>query len=185
MAKLFESLINEQLKHFLTDNSILNPTRPGFRQGHSTITAVISVTNYIINALDIKKSCAALYIDLSQAFDTVDHHLLLQRLQSIGFGSTVLSWFSNYLSGRTQCVSLDKCTSSLLEVKMGVPEGSVFGPILFYIYINNLGKDLKQTKVHLYADDIILYTSATSVKEAITYLQSAFSQVQISLVGLG
>lgn len=96
----------------------------------------------------------------------------------------MLSWFSNYLSGRTQCVALDNCTSSLLEVKMGVPQGSVLGPILFSIYINNLGRDLKQTKVHLYADDTILYTSATSVEEALTYLQSAFIQVQISLVGL-
>jgi hypothetical protein len=184
LAKLLESFINEQLKHFLSDNSILNPTQSGFRQGHSTITAVTSVTNDILHTLDNKKSCAALFIDLSKAFDTVDHHLLLQRLQSIGFSTTVLSWFTNYLSGRTQCVALDNCTSSLLEVKMGVPQGSVLGPILFSIYINNLGRDLKQTKIHLYADDTIMYTSATSVSEAITYLQSAFSVVQKSLVSL-
>ena len=95
----------------------------------------------------------------------------------------MLSWFSNDLSGKTQCVELDDCTSSVLEVKMGVPRGSVLGPILFSISINNLGRDLKQTKVLLYADDTILYTSATSVKEAITYLQS-FSQVKIFLVRL-
>lgn len=83
-----------------------------------------------------------------------------------------------------QCVTLDNCTSSLLEVKMGVPQGSVLGPILFSIYINNLGVDLNQTKANFYADDTILYTSATSLKEAIYHLQSAFSQVQKSLLGL-
>lgn len=184
MAKLFESLINEQLKHFLADNCILSPTQSGFQQGHNTIAAVTSVMNDIVNALDNKKSCAALFIDLSKAFDTVDHHLLLQRLQNIGFSSNVLKWFSNYLSGRTQCVALDNCTSSLLEVKMGVPQGSVLGPILFSIYINNLGFNLNQPKAHLYADDTILYTSAMSLKEGIHNLQSAFSQVQKSLVGL-
>ena len=129
-------------------------------------------------------SCVALFIDLSKAFNTVDHHLLLQRLQSIGFSITVLNWFSNYLSGRTQCVALDNCTSSMLEVKMGVPQESVLGPILFSIYINNLGLDLNQTKANFYADDTILYTSATSLKAAIHHLQLAFSQVQKSLVGL-
>ena len=128
----------------------------------------------------ITKCLVALFIDLSKAFDTVDHHLLLQRLQSIGFSSTVLNWFSNYLSGRTQCVALDNCTSSMLEVKMGVPQGSVLGPILFSIYINNLGLDLNQTKANFYADDTILYTSATSLKAAIHHLQLAFSQVQKS-----
>lgn len=87
LAKLYESLINEQLKK----NCILSCTQSGFRQGHSTITAVTSVTNDIVNVLDNKKSCAALFIDLSKAFDTVDHHLLLQRLQNIGFSSTVLN----------------------------------------------------------------------------------------------
>uniref|UniRef100_A0A3B3TFJ6 Reverse transcriptase domain-containing protein n=1 Tax=Paramormyrops kingsleyae TaxID=1676925 RepID=A0A3B3TFJ6_9TELE len=156
----------------------------GFRQGHSTITAVTSVTTDIITALDNKKSCAALFIDLSKAFDTVDHHLLLQRLKSIGFSHTVLNWFSNYLSGRTQCVAVDNFISPLLVVIMGVPHGSVLGPVLFSIYINNLGLDLIPSKVHFYADDTILYTSASSLLEAVSYLQSAFNQVQKSLVGL-
>ena len=116
------------------------------------------------NPLDNKKSCAALFIDLSKEFDTVDHRLLLQRLHSIGFSSTVLSCFFNYLSGRTQCVALNKCSSSLLEVKMGVPQGSVLGPILFSIDINNVDRDLKQTKVHLYADEPFVYLCYISVR---------------------
>lgn len=184
MAKLFESLLNEQIKHFLADHSVLSPMQSGFRQGHSTVTAVASVTNDIITALDNKKSCAALFIDLSKAFDTVCHDLLLERLKSIGFSPSVIKWFSNYLSGRTQCVTVGNCSSSSLEVKMGVPQGSILGPILFSIYINNLGAGLSPTKVHLYADDTILYTFASSVQEAVNYLQSAFNKIQNSLVGL-
>lgn len=82
-------------------------------------------------------------------------------------------------------MALDNCTSSLLEVKMGVPQGSVLGTILFSIYINNVGADLNQTKAHFYAVETILYSSATPLKEAIHHLQSAFSQVQTSLVGVG
>lgn len=96
---------------------VLGPTQSVFSQRHSTITAVTSITNGIINALDNKKSCAALFIDLSKAFNTVDHHLLLQSLQSVGFRSTVSHFFSYYLSGRTQCVAVDNCTSFLSEVK--------------------------------------------------------------------
>lgn len=184
LAKLFESLINEQLKYFLTENSILNPMQSGFRQGHSTVTAVTAVTNDILNALDNKKSCAAIFIDLSKAFDTVDHDLLLKRLQRIGFSDTVLRWFSNYLSDRTQCIVIDNYTSTSLEVTMGVPQGSVLGPILFSLYLNDLGRDLKAAKVHLYADDTILYTTASSVNAAFTQLQSAFNHVQTFLIEL-
>lgn len=181
---MFESLINEQLKRYLTENSILNPMQSGFRQGHSTVTAVTVVTNDILNGLDNKKSCAAIFIDLSKAFDTVDHHHLLERLQITGFSSTVLRWFSNDLSGRTQCIVIDNYTSSSLEVTMGVPQGSVLGPILFSLYINDLGRELQQAKVHLYADDTILYTTASSVKEACAQLQTAFNHVQTFLIGL-
>lgn len=110
LAKL--SLITEQLKHFLADNCVLSSMQSGFRQGHSTITAVSSVITDIITALEKKKSCAALVIDLSKGFDTAHHHFFffLQRLQNIGFSRTVLTWFFNHLSGRTQCVTIDNCT---------------------------------------------------------------------------
>lgn len=184
IAIAFDSLVNEQLKHFSSDNKILSQTQSGFRQGHSTITAAISVTNDIITALDDKKSCAALFIDLSKAFDSVDHGLLLQRLNCIGFSNPVLSWFSNYLTGRTQCVSIDNYNSVPLTVKTGVPQGSILGPILFSIYINDLGVGLNPAKVHLYADDTIIYTIAPSLKVAMDSLQTAFNLLQMSLVNL-
>lgn len=170
LAKVFESLINEQLKHFLTENSILNPTQLDFRQGHSTVTAVTSVTNDIMNAL-YKKSCAAIMINLSKAFDAVDHHLLLQRLQCIGFSSTVLRWFANYLSGSTQCVMLDKCTSSSLEVTMGVLQGSFLGPILFFIsfFGSKFVLNAKKTKTVLCSrSPVNLTVSAQGVIESVS-----------------
>ena len=114
----------------------------------------------------------------------MNHDLLLQRLQHIGFSDITLKWFLNYLSGRTQCVAVDSSSSDLGEVKMGVPQGVDLGPILFTIYINNLCVGLDSARVHLYADDTVLYTSAPSVKTAVDNLQSAFSILQASLLSL-
>ncbi len=83
-------MLNDQIKQFLTENNILNDHQSGFRAGHSTIIAALLVTDDIINSLDSKKSCAALFVDLSKAFDSVDHNLLLQRLRSLGFSEAAL-----------------------------------------------------------------------------------------------
>lgn len=98
----------------MSENGILTPTQSGF------------------TALDNKKSCAGLFVDLSKAFDCVDHALLLQHLQHISFSDATL------MSGRIQCVSVDNNSSALVEVKMGVPQGSILGPLLLIIYTNNM-----------------------------------------------
>ena len=100
-----------------------------------------------------------LFVDLSKAFDCVGHALLL-HLQHVGFSATTLEWVLDYLFGRTQCVSVDNNSSALVEVKMGVPQGSVLGPILFIIYMNDLCVGLDLAMVHLHADDTVLYTVA-------------------------
>lgn len=96
LSEIFEWLINYRLNIFLLDNDIFNYDQSGFRAGHSTITAALSVTNYLINSLDSKKSCAALYVELSKAFDSVDHNLLLQKFRSIGISGTPLKWLEQF-----------------------------------------------------------------------------------------
>ena len=134
--------------------------------------------------LHIKKHCASLFIDFSKAFDTVDHEVLLQRLANIGLSNSAVGWFSNYLSDRTQCVKIDDCSSDTLTVHKGVPQGSILGPLLFTIYINDLGKYVQNANAHFYADDTIIYCFGESVLMAVEHLQAAFKEMEAQLLSL-
>ena len=144
LAKILESLINKQLQSFLSENNLLSINQSGFRPKHSTTTATMLVVNDIANALDEGKHCAALFIDLSKAFDTVDHDILLSNLSFIGLGPDACRWFSNYLMDRTQAVMVDGVKSEPLALLKGVPQGSIIGPLLFSLYINNIGDSIRK-----------------------------------------
>ena len=127
-----------------------------FRKKHSTITAAMKVLYDITEALDKKQHCVSLFIDLSKAFDTVDHAILRQRLLSVGLSEHAVAWFANYLSDRTQCSQFEGLMSVKLSVCNGVPQGSVLGPLLLPIYINNLDKNVQNAQLHFYADDTVI-----------------------------
>ena len=121
LVKILEYLINNHFKTFLSSASILSPLQSGFRAGHSTVSAVSLVINNIVSALDDRKHCAALLIDLSKAFDTVDHSSLLQRLHDIGFDHSACTWFGDYLSDKQQSVKLGSYQSEFLSHKWCPP----------------------------------------------------------------
>lgn len=151
IAKVFESLVNDQVKQFLMENNILNEFHSGFCSGHSTITAAMLTTNYIITCLDNKQYCT-LFVDLSKAFDSVDHKILLQRLSCLVFSKMSLNWINNYLTERMQCVSAE---NFIIKLKINrVPQGSILAPVLFSLYINTLAQKINMAKIHLYADDL-------------------------------
>ena len=160
LAKVLESLVNIQLKRFIANNSVLSPHQSGFRSNHSTASAITLVVNDITTALDKKKYCATLFVDLSKAFDTVDHQLPLKKLCNIGLDSTACLWFNDYLSTRRQCDNVGNVRSEFLTVSKGVPQGSVLGPILFTIFINDIVSTMDDCHGHLYADDTVLYCIA-------------------------
>ena len=141
--------------------------------------------NDVIAALDNKQHCATLFVDLSKAFDTVDHHLLLHKLSLIGFDHMNLEWFKSFLTGRSQCVKVGKITSLFLDIDKGVPQGSVLGPLLFIIYINEIASTLTPLcQVHLYADDTVLYCSASHIDSAKNRLQLSFHMLEKQLSDL-
>ena len=148
----------------MSANNLLNQFQSAYRPGHSTETALLKIVNDLLLSLDDGKISLLASLDLSAAFDTIDHAILLHRLQhDFGLSGTVLDWFSSYLSGRIQSVSVHSHTSVPASVSCGVPQGSVLGPILFVLYTTPLSAVIERHSIlhHSYADDSQLQNSAT------------------------
>lgn len=154
------SRLDRRLEHHISTNGLHEDLQSAYRKGHSTETALIKVQNDITEALDNKSVVVLVMLDLSAAFDTVDHHLLIKRLrQAYGVTGTALKWFCAYLSGRTQSVTVDGVQSEPVKLAFGVPQGSVLGPKLYCIYTKPIGQIIHShgLSYHLYADDSQIY----------------------------
>ena len=155
--KLLEKLIHCRLMNFLNNNNVLNNNQFGFRSKHSTTLALLELVDTLYKNLDGKQIVAGIYLDLKKAFDTVDHNILLRKLYVCGIRGNTLNWFQSYLSNRQQYVTVNGCTSHHKPVRYGVPQGSVLGPLLFLLYINDINIAVEGEKLKLYADDTNLF----------------------------
>ena len=149
---------------FLETNNILYYLQFGFRQKHSTNHTLIDITETIRDALDNGKFACGIFIDLQKAFDTVNHNILISKLDHYGIRGTSNNWFKSYLSERTQFVSIQGFSSDSEIVKHGVPQGSVLGPLLFLLYLNDLHEAIAFSKVYHFADDTNLLNINSSPK---------------------
>ena len=164
MSKLIERAVASQLNNYLTSNGSLPRFQSAYRKGHSTETAMLRVWSDILEAADRRHVMLLGLLDLSAAFDCVDHSILLQRLRlSVGLTDTALDWIESFLSDRTQQIAFNGQLSTTRPVLFGVPQGSVLGPLLYVLYTADLAKVVSRhgLDMHLYADDIQVYVSTT------------------------
>ena len=163
LSKVLEKIVLSQLLDHLTQNHLLNPHQSAYRQSHSTETALVSIVNDILLGLDNDKVSILALLDLSAAFDTIDHSILLSRLQnSFGICGTALSWFQSYLLDRSQAVCVKGVSSEPSGLSFGVPQGSVLGPMLFVLYASPVSDVISHHSMshESFADDTQLHQSA-------------------------
>ena len=171
-SKLIESAVASQLVEHLTRNRLFDPLQSAYRQGHSTETALLEVQSDMLEAMDNKKVSILVFLDLSAAFDTVDHKFLLKRLKDrCGVQKGALQWFDSYLSKRSQMVKLNDVLSKSVSLNCGLRQGSVLWPLLFLIYTLPLGGIVQSMglQYHLYADDTQIYMSCVPNNNDVVY----------------
>ncbi len=156
VSKILEKVVHSRLYSFIEKHDILYDNQYGFRPKRSTIDAITKLVSDVITATDNRKYCLSVYLDLSKAFDTINHKILLKKLQYYGVRGKALDWFESYLHQRKQYVSYKGEKSSVMEVSYGVPQGSVLGPLLFVLYSNDMPKCLNKCQSVLFADDTTL-----------------------------
>lgn len=178
ISKIIERLINTRLINFMNKHNIISECQYGFRQGLSTEDAVLGLTSHIVGNVDKGKKCLTVFLDLKKAFDTVSVPILVRSLEHIGIRGVPLALLNDYLQHRYQCVKLADHVSDELNVSFGVPQGSVLGPTLFLIYINELcNMKLDNGRVFSYADDTAIVFTGDSWESVHEYSEKGLMRV--------
>ena len=170
-GKILEKIVHNRLSLFLERNDLLCDEQNGFRRDRSTTQSIVKLTDSLFTAINNQEISIAIFIDLKKAFDTVNHSILLRKLEHLGIKGNLLLWISNYLHDRVQRTFVNDMLSSSLSVKCGVPQGSIIGPLFFISYINDVKLHVGDTGIGLYADDTVIFSHAPDILTAQTTLQ--------------
>ena len=166
-SRIFEKCLFNRLLKFVDQCNILTESQYGFRPGYSTSSAIVDLIYKVTNALDKKKILIGLFLDLSKAFDTLDHSILFHKLENYGIRGILLDLLRNYLTNRKQFVVVNGNESYLSDVGCGVPQGSILGPLLFLIYMNDICASSQKLEFILYADDTSVFLSDNNIDNLI------------------
>jgi len=181
MSKVLEKVMYDRLYNFFQDMELLYEFQFGFRPNFSTYMALIMSVDKITAALERGNFVLGVFLDFSKAFDTIDHNILLQKLECYGIRGTALQWFQSYLSDRYQYVSFDGVCSTKQKIICGVPQGSILGPLLFLIYVNDLAYVSQELFTVMYADDSNLFNENTSLKVLESKMNKSLQEISIWL----
>ena len=177
-SKILERLIYNRLFEFLNKHNVLSPSQYGFQKNMSTEYAITELQDRIVKDLASNKWTIGILLDLSKAFDTLDHSILIAKLGHLGIRGIPQQWFKSYLSGRKQFTSFKNSSSPLAFLSCGVPQGSILGPLLFLIYVNDILNILKDSKAILFADDTNLLFSDKDLKTLIQTINVELASVK-------
>lgn len=168
--KLLEIIVKNQLIEYIEENKLLSPYQAGFRKNNSCETALQNVLACWKTALQEGMVVGALFLDLRRAFETISRPLLIKKLEKLGIRGTAIEWIRSYLSARTQKTKYIKEESRLKETTVGVPQGTVMGPDLFIIFINDIVKSITKCNIQLFADDTLLYVMGKDINDLVKTL---------------
>ena len=165
--KLLELIVSEQLVEYVENNSLLTKFQAGFRHNNSCESALQTVLVDWKSAINNRKVVGIVFLDFQRAFETINRELLLLKMEKMGIGGYVLKWFQEYLCDRVQCTKYNNSVSSEKNTQFGVPQGTVLGPKLFIMYINDIVLHVKRCQIQLFADDTLLFSVGENVKSVI------------------
>ena len=177
LSKILERLMYNRILNYLNNNNLLYEYQFGFREKHSPNLAMIYLVDKISNALQNGEYVLGLYLDFSKAFDTVNHKILLEKLEFYGIRGVALKWLTDYLSDRKQFVEYNSCASSYKDITCGVPQGSILGPLLFLIYINDLANVSEKMFSLFFADDSSLFLSGHKPDDLINEMNNEMKYI--------
>ena len=169
-GKILEHLVHSRIMPFLIENNIISSNQYGFMPGRSTSQAVFEVSKYLFDNINKGNICGSVFIDISKAFDSVYHPRLLLKLEHLGLCNMYVEWFRSYLL-RSQCVLFNTIYSPDLTIYAGVPQGSVLGPTLFILYINDIFSIVNGVHMTMYADDCVVYYANNRLQSVINLLE--------------